>query len=311
MSTDGALCGREQSPANLAARATPVPPAPGPSLETTHRRPVPRIFPSLWRPRVNCSFYKGSPHAVRSTSVARSARMAIDPSAASKSRSEGRGVIKPPLCHRSPCYPFAEIKVGGTAPASSVRRNPVGNAAQLIRRRSADAFIPTLAPRISTAGDTSITLRKISNKRSPFCPYQSALLKAPARFPETIPRLEIAAPVCGSRIPANERLEKYSHSERGVDKKKKKKIVAGDLRGGVKRVGEMFVPITREGRGESKLREAVRTSAHPYESLDILPSTPIESPYKRLGGPRAQPLIRPNLKYTFHFSTVVAVPLYP
>lgn len=51
-------------------------------------------------------------------------------------------------------------------------------------------------------------------------------------------------------------------------------------------------------------------SRHPYESLDILPSSPIESPYKRLGGQRAQPLIRPNLKYTFHFSTVVAAPLY-
>ena len=69
---------------------------------------------------------------------------------------------------------------------------------------------------------------------------------------------------------------------------------------GKKRIGKIFVRIT----------ERAGNSAHPYESLDILPSTPIESPYKRLGGSRAQPpLIRPNLKYTFHFSTGRTVPL--
>lgn len=69
---------------------------------------------------------------------------------------------------------------------------------------------------------------------------------------------------------------------------------------------EIFVPTS-----ERTAAEALRNSAHPYESLDILPSSPspIESPYKRLGGSRAQPLIRPNLKYTFHFSTVLSYPL--
>lgn len=76
-------------------------------------------------------------------------------------------------------------------------------------------------------------------------------------------------------------------------------------RGRETRGSEIFVRTT-----ERAAAEALRNSGHPYESLDILPTSPssIESPYKRLGGSRAQPLIRPNLKYTFHFSTVLPYP---
>lgn len=37
-----------------------------------------------------------------------------------------------------------------------------------------------------------------------------------------------------------------------------------------------------KGGGDGGELKTSETRGHPYESLDILPSTPIESPYKRL-----------------------------
>lgn len=92
---NGALCGCEQSTTKVVVHSSPT----TPFLLNRNRWSTipPPVFLCCCEARVNCSFYKGLPHAVRSTSVAWPLRMGIDSPARVKSRSEGRSVVKLPV----------------------------------------------------------------------------------------------------------------------------------------------------------------------------------------------------------------------
>lgn len=92
---NGALCGCEQSITKVVVHSSPT----TPFLLNRNRWSTipPPVFLCCCEARVNCSFYKGLPHAVRSTSVAWPLRMGIDSPARVKSRSEGRSVVKLPV----------------------------------------------------------------------------------------------------------------------------------------------------------------------------------------------------------------------
>lgn len=108
---NGALCGCEQSTTKVVVHSSPTT---TPFLLNRNRwSTIPPVFLCCCEARVNCSFYKGLPHAVRSTSVAWPVRMGIDSPPPSFPLAWNRGrrdaASSNYLYYRSVCYRLPKI----------------------------------------------------------------------------------------------------------------------------------------------------------------------------------------------------------
>lgn len=102
---NGALCGCEQSTTKVVVHSSPTTPF---LLNRNRWSTIPPVFLCCCEARVNCSFYKGLPHAVRSTSVAWPVRMGIDsPLAWNRGRRDAASSNY--LCYRSVRYRLSKI----------------------------------------------------------------------------------------------------------------------------------------------------------------------------------------------------------